>query len=104
MYRYRTERSIGSGNQGLLSGPVWTSSGKNGGALSFDGVNDLVTIADSATLDLTTGLTLEAWVNPTALDGWKAVIAKETARTGRRIRSRRTTTSIAPRTSALSPS
>ena len=40
--------------------------GKYGGALTFDGVNDLVTVADAASLDLTTGMTLEAWVRPTA--------------------------------------
>ena len=52
----------GNGNVGTISGPSWTTAGKNGGALSFDGVNDLVTVADSASLDLTTGMTLEAWV------------------------------------------
>jgi len=34
-------------------------------ALTFDGVNDRVTIPDAADLDLTTGMTLEAWVYPT---------------------------------------
>ena len=33
------------------------TAGKTKGALSFDGVNDLVTIADSASLDLSTGMT-----------------------------------------------
>ena len=37
------------------------------GALSFDGTNSYVVIADSDSLDLTTGMTLEAWVSPTAL-------------------------------------
>ncbi len=38
--------SSGSANNGTLSGPTWTTAGKTGNALSFDGVNDWVTIAD----------------------------------------------------------
>jgi concanavalin A-like lectin/glucanase superfamily protein len=48
-------------------------------AVSFDGFNDLVSIADAATLDLTTGMTLEAWVLPTVLSSWRTVILKEGA-------------------------
>jgi hypothetical protein len=58
----------GRNNHGaLVNGPVWTAAGKYGGALTFDGVNDLVSIADAATLDLTTGMTIEAWVKPTSV-------------------------------------
>ena len=42
----------GSGRTGTLSGATWIPSGRNGGALSFDGINDLVTVADAASLDL----------------------------------------------------
>jgi hypothetical protein len=52
-------------------------SGKHGGALSLDGVDDWVAVADSASLDLTTGMTLEAWVNPATLSGWRTVVMKE---------------------------
>ena len=69
--------SSGRGNAGTISGPSWTTAGKNGGALTFDGVNDLVTVADSASLDLTTGMTLEAWVRPTANTSWRTVVTKE---------------------------
>ena len=69
----------GSGNTGTISGATWTSAGKTGGALTFDGVNDLVTIADKASLDLTTGMTLEAWVRPTANSTWRTVVTKETS-------------------------
>lgn len=31
-------------------------------ALSFDGLNDFVSIADNASLDLTTGISIEAWI------------------------------------------
>ena len=40
----------------------------------------MVTVPDSASLDLTTGMTLEAWVYPTVQpSGWRTVITKETS-------------------------
>jgi glucose/arabinose dehydrogenase len=69
----------GRGNAGTLSGPVRTT-GRYGGGLSFDGVNDWVTVADASSLDLTTGMTLEAWVRPAALgSAWRTVVLKEQA-------------------------
>ncbi len=53
--------------------------GKFGNALSFDGVNDWVTVPDAAALDLTNGMTIEAWVNPSAMSGWETVVMKERA-------------------------
>lgn len=67
----------GKGNAGTLNGPARIAEGKYGRALSFDGTNDLVTVPDSATLDLTAGMTLEAWVYPTASSGWRTVVLKE---------------------------
>jgi PKD repeat protein len=67
----------GHGHTGTISGATWTATGKYGGALSFDGVNDWVTIADSARLDLTTGMTLSAWVFPTAHATFRTVVMKE---------------------------
>ncbi|WP_270888226.1 LamG-like jellyroll fold domain-containing protein [Pedococcus sp. 5OH_020] len=69
--------SSGQGNTGTLNGPSWTSSGRLGGALVFDGVNDRVDIADSTSLGLTSGMTLEAWVRPTTTSGWRSVLVKE---------------------------
>lgn len=69
--------SSNTGNNGLVSGATWTSAGKFGKALSFDGVNDSITVADAASLDLTTGMTIEAWVKPVSLTGWQTVIYKE---------------------------
>ena len=67
----------GNSHTGTVTGATWTTSGKYGGTLNFDGTNDLVTVADSAALDLTTGMTLSAWVHPTALSTWRTVLLKE---------------------------
>jgi glucose/arabinose dehydrogenase/PKD repeat protein len=68
------------GNTGTLSGATWALAGRFGGAVSFDGVNDWVSVADAASLDLTTGMTLEAWVRPAAAgSSWRTVALKETS-------------------------
>ena len=51
--------SSGQGNTGTLGGATWAG-GFYGGGLLFNGVNSWVTVNDSASLDLTTGMTLEA--------------------------------------------
>ena len=45
-------------------------------ALSFT-TSGWVTVADAASLDLTNGITIEAWVNPTSGTGWRTVVMKE---------------------------
>lgn len=71
--------SSGNGLDGELSGGVaWTSAGYHGKALRFDGVDDLVTIADAGALDLTTTGTLSAWVQlDAAAGGYNTVVLKE---------------------------
>ncbi|HET8755685.1 MAG TPA: LamG-like jellyroll fold domain-containing protein [Solirubrobacteraceae bacterium] len=66
----------GTGNDGTVSGAARTT-GRYGGALSFDGVNDWVSINDANSLDLTNRMTLEAWVRPTGLGDWRTVVIKE---------------------------
>jgi hypothetical protein len=70
--------SSGNGNTGIISGATWTSGGIYGNALSFNGTDASVSIPDSASLDLTNGMTLEAWVKPSApASGQSAIVAKE---------------------------
>jgi RHS repeat-associated protein len=70
--------SSGNANTGTISGATWTSSGKYGNALSFDGTNDNIGIADSNSLDLTSAMTLSAWVKLDTIPGrWQDVIFKE---------------------------
>jgi hypothetical protein len=45
--------------------------------MSFDGVNDRVIVPDASSLDLTTGITLEAWVRPAVVGNWASVVFKE---------------------------
>jgi hypothetical protein len=69
----------GTGHTGSVTGATWTTLGRFGGGLTFDGLNDWVTVNDANDLDFTTGMTLEAWVYPTASGGgsWRNVIIKE---------------------------
>jgi hypothetical protein len=69
--------SSGSGNAGTIGTATWSTAGKNGNALSFNGTSARVTVPDSASLRLAAGMTLEAWVNPSTVDSaWRDVIYK----------------------------
>ena len=66
------------GNTGTINGASWTSQGRFGSALNFNGAGNWVTVNDSEALDLTTGMTLEAWAYPTAATGtWTTIALKE---------------------------
>jgi chitodextrinase len=65
----------GNGNNGTISGATWTTSGKYGNALVFNGTSALVTVNNSTTLQLSNAMTLEAWVNPlTVNSAWRDVV------------------------------
>ncbi len=66
----------GKGNAGSIGSAAWTSQSKFGNALSFNGTNARVTVPDSNSLDLTTGMTLEAWVYPLSNRAWRDVVDK----------------------------
>jgi uncharacterized repeat protein (TIGR01451 family) len=65
----------GQGNAGTIASGTWTTQGRFGSALTFNGTSTRVSIADSNSLDLT-NMTLEAWVYPIAGGGWRDVIYK----------------------------
>src|SRR5262249_30219482 len=69
--------SSGNANTGTINGATRVA-GRFGQALSFDGSSNIVLVPDSNSLDLSTGMTLEAWVQPTAaLNDWKAILQKQ---------------------------
>ena len=73
-----TADSSGNGNVGTLVGASWTTLGRYGNALSFNGTSSTVRVADSASLDLTTAMTLSAWIEPTASqNGWRTILQHE---------------------------
>ncbi len=67
----------GNGNAGTITGATWAATGKYGKALQFNGTSALVTVPDAASLHLSSGMTLEAWVNPSAVNAnWRDVVYK----------------------------
>lgn len=65
------------GNDGTISGAAWDNDGKFGKALSFDGIDDWVTVPDDQTLDLVAEGTIEAWVKPQNVESWATAVLKE---------------------------
>ena len=70
--------SSGQNNAGtIINNAARTAAGKIGRAIDFDGVDDYVSVADANSLDLTTGMTLEAWVQLDTASPWRTAIFKE---------------------------
>ncbi|MGJ0483601.1 MAG: LamG-like jellyroll fold domain-containing protein [Methylomicrobium sp.] len=71
----------GQCNHGIIKGAVRVPNGRYGQALQFDGVKDWVTVNDNPSLDLSTGMTLEAWVRPLSeTKGSNTVILKQASK------------------------
>ena len=66
-----------NGHTGTIFQAQWAAVGRFGGALSFNGFNSWVTVANSPLLMLAAGMTLEAWVYLDNIDGFETVILKE---------------------------
>jgi hypothetical protein len=67
----------GHGNNGTITDAIWTNQGRFGNALNFVPPS-WVTINDSNWLDLTSEMTLEAWIFPIVTPStWTTVIFKE---------------------------
>ncbi|MCA9131477.1 MAG: hypothetical protein KDB22_30570, partial [Planctomycetales bacterium] len=73
-----TTNDFGGTNNGTLMNGATYAPGKVGTAFSFDGVDDILTIAHSASLNATTAVSLSAWVKPTLASGntFKTIITK----------------------------
>ena len=67
----------GRGQTGVISAATREAAGKYGKALSFNGYNSWVTVGHNAAQVLSRGMTLEAWVRPASLSGWRSVLMKE---------------------------
>ncbi|MEO3870606.1 LamG-like jellyroll fold domain-containing protein [Nonomuraea sp. B12E4] len=73
----------GQNNTGTATDTTWTTTGKHGQALSFNGESSWVTIPHTPSLRLTDTLTLSAWVRPSALGNlYRSVLMKEHANGG----------------------
>ena len=65
------------GNPGTESGGVAFTAGKVGQAFNLDGSNDIISMGNPANLQMTTGLTAEAWVRPdTTFNDYRTVVSK----------------------------
>jgi len=67
----------GSGNNGTLTnGPKWAS-GKVGGALQFDGVDDYVDAGANSSTNITGAITIEAWIYLRSYDvDYRTIVGK----------------------------
>jgi hypothetical protein len=73
----RARDSSGAGNTGMITGAGWAR-GRFGDALRFDGTASVVRVPPSPSLDLTTGLTLSAWIRPSVVQaGWRAIVQRQ---------------------------
>jgi hypothetical protein len=69
----------GNNNHGTLFNATW-GAGKFGAAPVFDGAESWVTVADAASLDLSSQMTISAWVNPSSVaSDWSTLVLKERA-------------------------
>jgi hypothetical protein len=68
----------GQGNTGAILGARWTKAGRFGPGLRFAG-RETVRVPASASLDLTTAVTLMAWIRPSQRQsGWRIVLVRPT--------------------------
>jgi len=65
----------GNGNHGVIEGAIWTD-GLVGRALRFDGASSNVRVPSSASLNVSGGLTIEAWVKLASSGGPRVFVSK----------------------------
>jgi hypothetical protein len=64
------------GSTATVHGAVRTP-GRHGTGMSFDGVDDSISVPDTGPVNLASGMTLEAWVKPEQTSGWRTVMLKQ---------------------------
>ena len=69
--------NLNNGTFNTTTGPQRVTAGRFGKAMQFDGVNDLISIADANSLDFTSAMTLMAWVKVGTTTGWRNVMMKQ---------------------------
>src|SRR5581483_10684350 len=69
----------GNGNTATLVNARWVRDGRFGGAIVFNGTSSRVVVPDSPSLDVTAGMTLEAWVRPASFARSEPVIVKDSS-------------------------
>ena len=73
----RATDASGHGNTGDISRAMWAR-GRYGDALRFNGVDSVVRVAPSRSLDLTRAMTLSAWIRPSEEQtGWRTIVQRE---------------------------
>ncbi|MGV1049703.1 MAG: LamG domain-containing protein [Solirubrobacterales bacterium] len=74
----------GNKHDATIEGATWSTDGKFGSALNFDGENDCLTVPESAELQFleTEEFTLEAWVRPSTAGGLQAILTQEDEASG----------------------
>ncbi len=78
--------SSGNGNDAtFVNTPTWQSAGRYGNAISFNGIDQSLTVPDPVnnSLDFTQSFTISAWVQPSAIHtDYRAVMAKANSTVG----------------------
>ena len=75
--------ATGHGLTGIINGATWTTGGRYGGALRFDGSSSYVDLGNPAALQLTGSMTVSAWVRADADPGNDGeIIAKSDTASG----------------------
>jgi chitodextrinase len=74
-----TADGSGNNNNATVTSATWTTQGRFGNALSFNGTSAFISTPDSASLDLGANGTIEASIRLTAVNRWNSVIAKGNA-------------------------
>ena len=75
-------QNVTGSNNGTPTGTTYTSSGKLGGARTFNGTSDIINLGTSTSFDLTT-FTISGWLKTTTTSDYKGIITKNTSTTAR---------------------